>query len=507
MMISKAVDEIARNFDLDFEALLKGFTVESACVPMNQDARKQHCTRLAAVLGHGSFFIGNSNLTVWDAKQQERQSACRVQPATAEDVSKVLQIILEEGCRFAVKGGGHAQFLDDSISVGGVTIDLQKMRSIEVSADRSLAKLGSGHILYSLYSGLEKHNLTTLGGRVADVGLGGYALGGGLSSLSPAYGLAMDNVFEYELVLPNATIVNVNQDSHPDLYFALRGGMSNFGIVTHFTMRAFPQGQVYGGSRTFPSQLRQEVLQQAFELTTQWKNDTAMAFYSHFTYRQNEDDFDITVHQEYARPTMDPPPFRQLNRLPSTSDNLRIDWTSSFSRESIFPSGYRNLFATATYQPSVDIDRKVQDILIEELQSCKAVPGLLPSIVTQPIYEEAIRANSDRGGSAAGLEAEGPLTGKLHLGFNAKKLAWNNEKDDATISALADRWLQRSLAIIQEAGKGNPWLYINYASKSQDPFASYGEKNRQRLIAIQKEVDPRGTFTSKGLCRGNFKLR
>ncbi|KAK8917682.1 FAD-dependent monooxygenase yanF [Metarhizium anisopliae] len=465
---------------------------------MNQDARKH-------------------NLIVWDAKQQERQSACRVQPATAEDVSKVLQIILDEGCRFAVKGGGHAQFPDDSISVGGVTIDLQKMRSIEVSADRSLAKLGSGHILYSLYSGLEKHNLTTLGGRVADVGLGGYALGGGLSSLSPAYGLAMDNVFEYELVLPNATIVNVNQDSHPDLYFALRGGMSNFGIVTHFTMRAVPQGQVYGGSRTFPSQLREEVLQQAFELTTQWKNDTAMAFYSHFTYRQNEDDFDITVHQEYARPTMDPPPFRQLNRLPSTSDNLRIDWTSSFSRESIFPSGYRNLFATATYQPSVDIDRKVQDILIEELQSCKAVPGLLPSIVTQPIYEEAIRANSDRGGSAAGLEAEGPLTGKLHLGFNAKKLAknsillltmrWNNEKDDATISALADRWLQRSLAIIQEAGKGNPWLYINYASKSQDPFAGYGEKNRQRLIAIQKEVDPRGTFTSKGLCRGNFKLR
>lgn len=135
--------------------------------------------------------------------------------------------------------------------------------------------------------------------------------------------------------------MNVNQDSHPDLYFALRGGMSNFGIITHFTMRAVPQGQVYGGSRTFPSQLREEVLQQAFELTTQWKNNTAMAFYSHFTYRQNEDDLDITVHQEYERPTLDPPPFRQLNRLPSTSDNLRIDWTSSFSREFIFPGGYR----------------------------------------------------------------------------------------------------------------------------------------------------------------------
>lgn len=100
-----------------------------------------------------------------------------------------------------MKGGGHARDPDDSISAGGVTIDLEKMRSIQVAGDRSRVKLGGGHVLYSLYPGLENYNLTTLGGRVADVGLGGYALGGGFSSLSPAYGLAMDNIFEYEVCL------------------------------------------------------------------------------------------------------------------------------------------------------------------------------------------------------------------------------------------------------------------------------------------------------------------
>ena len=114
-------------------------------------------------------------------------------------MSIILRIILDTSCRFAVKGGGHARDADDSISVGGVTIDMQRMRSIEVSSDRSSAKLGSGHVLYSLFEGLERYNLSTVGGRVADVGLGGFALGGGFSRLSATYGLAMDNVLEYEV--------------------------------------------------------------------------------------------------------------------------------------------------------------------------------------------------------------------------------------------------------------------------------------------------------------------
>ncbi|CAG8910150.1 unnamed protein product [Penicillium egyptiacum] len=458
------------------------------------------CSRLANLLGPNSFFAGNRNLAVWDAKQQQTQSACRVLPTSTEDVSSVLGVILEESCRFAVKGGGHARDPDDSISAGGVTIDMQKMRSIQVAADRSRVKLGSGHVLYSLYSGLEKYNLTTLGGRVADVGLGGFALGGGFSSLSPAYGLAMDNIFEYELVLPNATIAKVNQHTHPDLYFALRGGMNNFGIITHFTMRAVPQGQVYGGSRTYSSNIREAVLQQASDLTTLWKNDTAMSFYYNFAYDQNLDDFTIAVNQEYALPTSDPPPFRQLNELPYESDTVRIDRLSNFSTDGISPGGGRNLYATVTYQPSVDLDRKLQDILIEELQPIKTISGLSPSLVIQPLYEAAVQANRERGGSAAGIQAEGPLTVVL---FNTR---WSDEKDDDAINALANRWLQRSLAATHEADKFHPWLYINYASKAQHPFAGYGEANLRKLVAIQREVDPKGIFTSKGLCRGYFKL-
>jgi FAD/FMN-containing dehydrogenase len=85
---------------------------------------------------------GNGNFTVWDSKQQNVRSACRVLPNTTEEVSEILAIILNEGCNFAVKGGGHARYADDSVSVGGVTIGMVNMRSLEISSDKRVVTVG-----------------------------------------------------------------------------------------------------------------------------------------------------------------------------------------------------------------------------------------------------------------------------------------------------------------------------------------------------------------------------
>lgn len=108
-------------------------------------------------------------------------------------------VLLDNWCNFAVKSGGHARQPDDSVSVGGVTVDMSKFQTVEVAADRQTTRLGTGHTLYTLYSGLEEYNLTTAGGRSGGVGLGGYALGGGISNISPKYGLAVDNIYEYDV--------------------------------------------------------------------------------------------------------------------------------------------------------------------------------------------------------------------------------------------------------------------------------------------------------------------
>ncbi|KAE8382346.1 hypothetical protein BDV26DRAFT_288632 [Aspergillus bertholletiae] len=471
------------------------------------------CSRLANIFGPQAYSRGDANVTLWDAKQQETHSACWIQPSSTEDVSTILGVIIDTSCRFAVKSGGHARNPDDSVSAGGVTIDMQRMRSVEVSPDQKTAKVGSGHILLSLYQGLEKYNLTTLGGRVADVGLGGYVLGGGFSHLSPKYGLAMDNVFEYEIVLPNATVAVVNPQTHPDLYFALRGGMNNFGIVTHLTMRTVRQGQMLGGVRTYTADRRDAIVEQAYALTTGWKNDTDMAFFYSYGYDQESDDFTMAVSQEYVRPVISPAPFAQLNQIPFEHSTLRLDRISQFSIEtaSATPPGGRNLFATVTYSPSAHLDRHIQDIMAQEIQSLRTARGFYPNLVIQPLYEAAIRAGKERGGNAAGINADGPLTGMYKTNVPCYlallTVRWENTDDDNHMDAFAQKWVERATAVTKDAGKHHPWLYINYASTEQDPFLSYGEANRQRLRRIQSEVDPRGVFTSGGLCRGYFKLQ
>lgn len=158
-------------------------------------------------------------------------------------------------------------------------------------------------------------------------------------------------ILSRKLVLPNATVRTINDQTHPDLYFALRGGMNNFGIVTHFTIRAVPQGQMHGGSRIYSVDKREDILEQAYQLTTTWKNDTAMAFYYRFEYDQEADDFILGMNQEYAHPISNPPPFRQVNEVPFESSTLRIDWPSNFSVEGISPSGGRYDLCIFTLNP------------------------------------------------------------------------------------------------------------------------------------------------------------
>lgn len=169
-------------------------------VQFPQKITLQQCRQLSLEFGPAVHMGGNDpDFSVWDAKQQEVIPACRIEPTSASEVARALEIIVDNWCRFAVKGGGHSTNVDASNSVGGVTIDLNRMDHIELADDRSWANLGPGLVLGEAYAALEQHELSSVAGRVADVGVPGYTLGGGISNLSPQYGLAVDNVYEYQV--------------------------------------------------------------------------------------------------------------------------------------------------------------------------------------------------------------------------------------------------------------------------------------------------------------------
>ncbi|KAA1474543.1 FAD-binding domain-containing protein [Dentipellis sp. KUC8613] len=189
-------------------------------------------------------FHYSADIAHW-ASSSSANAACSVEPGTVEDVGTILQILGSTKTPFAVKGGGHSSNPGFS-STAGVQIAMTRFSQINYDASSQTVALGPGLIWDDVYAALEPHNVNVVGGRVTGVGVAGFTLGGGYSWKTSQYGLTIDTVQAFELVLPNGTVTTVTA-ADEDLFFGLKGGFNNFGIVTQFTLKTFPQTQVWGG--------------------------------------------------------------------------------------------------------------------------------------------------------------------------------------------------------------------------------------------------------------------
>ncbi|KAI0317364.1 FAD-binding domain-containing protein [Amylostereum chailletii] len=179
------------------------------------------------------------------AQSSTEQAACSVEPGTAEDVATILKIVAASRTPFAVKGGGHATNVGFS-STTGVHISMTRFANVTNNPAEGTVEVGAGLLWDDVYEALDGSGVNVVGGRVPGVGVAGFTLGGGYSWKTNQYGLTIDNIVAYELVLPNGTITTVTS-ADEDLWFALRGGSNNFGIVTKFTLITHPQTDVWGG--------------------------------------------------------------------------------------------------------------------------------------------------------------------------------------------------------------------------------------------------------------------
>ncbi|KAF5319622.1 hypothetical protein D9619_008812 [Psilocybe cf. subviscida] len=209
------------------------------------------CSRISHVISNSSqiFLPGDPTYEkdiLHSASSSTQRSKCVVEAGSPSDIAKILAVIRATRSPFAVKGGGHAMNPGFS-STPGVHISMARFSEVTYHAAQQTVDLGAGLIWDDVYSALEPFNVSALGGRVTGIGVAGFTLGGGYAWKSNQHGLAVDNVVAYELVTPNGKIVNVTHDSDPQLFFGLKGGFNNFGIVTKFTVKAFPQTQVWGG--------------------------------------------------------------------------------------------------------------------------------------------------------------------------------------------------------------------------------------------------------------------
>src|SRR5215213_3866768 len=170
--------------------------------------------------------------------------------ATTDDVVAAVNRAREDDLRVAVRGGGHSVAGLSAIE-GGMLIDLAPMNGVEVDAERRIAKVGGGAIWSELDGATQAHGLAVPGGVVSDTGVAGLVLGGGYGWLRRKYGLSSDNIVEAELVTADGSVVRASADENPDLFWAIRGGGGNFGIVTSFTFQLHEVGPEVAFAATF----------------------------------------------------------------------------------------------------------------------------------------------------------------------------------------------------------------------------------------------------------------
>lgn len=181
------------------------------------------------------------------------QAACVVEVGSPEDVSVVLRAVGASRTPFAVMSGGHSSNPGFS-STRGVHISLKRFDQVDLSADGKVVTLGFGQGWTDVYTALENTGVNIVGGRVPGPGVGGFTLGGGYSWKTNQYGLTQDTVKAFHVVLPNGTITTASNTQNKDLFFALKGGLNRFGIVTSAEFYTHPQvPKVWGGLRLVAS--------------------------------------------------------------------------------------------------------------------------------------------------------------------------------------------------------------------------------------------------------------
>jgi FAD/FMN-containing dehydrogenase len=189
----------------------------------------------------------------------DRKPALIVRCRTACDVAAALALARRAGLEVSIRGGGH-NVAGRAVTDGGVMIDLAEMKGIVIDPERATATAEGGVIWAELNDAAAAYGLAVTGGMVSGTGIAGYTLGGGLGWLMAKYGLAADNLLAVELVTAEGDALHVDAASHPDLFWALRGGGGNFGVVTSFTYRLHPLQTVVGGLIAHPIEAAPDLL-------------------------------------------------------------------------------------------------------------------------------------------------------------------------------------------------------------------------------------------------------
>ncbi|KAK8062195.1 6-hydroxy-D-nicotine oxidase [Apiospora hydei] len=479
------------------------------------------CQALVDLLGKDKVFLPGSDgytesvKSYFSPQAAAVQPACFVTPQSPAEVSAVVKSLTSSSnCPFAVRGGGHEWFAGANSAPDGVTIDLRGLNGIELSDDKSRVTVGAGATWDAVYRVLDPLGLSVAGGQIEGVGVGGLTLGGGLSYFGPREGWTCDQVTRFEVVLADGSVVQAEEEgTNADLFWGLRGGSNNFGIVTSFTFRTFEQGELWSTLAVCPS-TEADVDNQArvFARLMEAENYDVNAYFLTGWAFIGEHGITVATNQMvYTRPSGDEFPefYKPALALQTLKPNMGMppgvaSMSALANRSTAFrpPQANRYLSATTTFIPTEAMIRGVYDAYRASVEKVAQVKGVHWNICIEPIPPTLYNnKNSDEGN---GTNALGLATRTKTLGTLVISPSWKDAADDETVYDAARFLVAKVERKAKELGVYDPFLYFNYAAPWQEVMKSYGEDNIKKLQALRKRVDPGMVFTHQ--VKGGFKI-
>ncbi|KAK4222534.1 FAD binding domain-containing protein [Podospora fimiseda] len=427
------------------------------------------------------------------------QPYCIIQPRNAQDVSLAIRVISFFKIKFSVRSGGHSPNPGfSSIDNQGILINLSRLNSVTLSSDKTVASVGPGARWGQVFSALDPSEATVIGGRVPTVGVSGLILGGGYFHSSERHGLAADNVKNFEVVKSDGEIINANSQQNSDLFWALKGGGPNFGIVTKFDLYTIPTYLVWGTIKVYSVEKANEVIA-AFD---KWQLNGAKDVKSSAGLIIGLDS--ITLFLSYNEPVTAPPqavfaPFDSVTPLAVALPPTNLTWNvvNQVVASTISSAPARHDYRGFSSRVDTSLTKEMYSVWRGKAIAARGAFGVNQTFVLQHVGDGLRQAGIAKGGNPLNIPA-GPQQWWTTL------IDWTEARFDANARHVSiettTRWAQRA----KERGVEVSFLYLNDASRDQNPLVSYGASNLARLKSIAAKYDTGQVFQK--LQNGGFLL-
>lgn len=420
--------------------------------------------------------------SVWNG-MIDRDPRLIAQCGSVDDVIAAIRYANEAGLKVAARGGGHS-VSGASIPEDGLVVDLAGLKSIEIDSEARIARVGGGALLGELDAATQAHGLAVTAGVEPETGVGGLTLGGGIGFLSRKLGLTIDNLIGAQVVLADGSVVDTNDQSHPDLFWAIRGGGGQFGIVTRFDFRLHPVGpEVMVAHAYYPLERANDVVRRVRDymagasddvtlilafmkippvdpFAPEWHGKPCVAIVAcHLAERSQAED------EMKPLTGMDELIFGFVDEMPY------VEFQKTFAGAS--PKGGRYYWKSIFLD---DLSDDVTDILADGVT---ALPGDYTMIFMETL-----------GGAVGRVGVEDTAfpnrSAKYNLGLSA---GWMHQDQDESFIAEARKWFSR----LERFSDGT--VYLNYVDRDEAERTKVGfGPNYDRLQTVKADYDPAGLF-------------